>query len=170
MQTIQAVIRDLTLVHSFRIKVELDCQICVLKKLERTQRIRGERLERVAYDPKTGWKVRGYCRLNEHDCFLWHSTKIMYICGKLNFTICMYTIFPISMQKTVRAQIGPVKKKLPFWVRECDIPYNFIDCFSQFIFFKITKAVFWAFSWNWTVVELRNHKKNVAWEWPWKKS
>ena len=82
-----------------------------LMKLERTQRIRGERLERVAYDPKTGWKVRGYFRLNKHACFLWHSPKIMYICGKLNFTICMYTIFPISMQKTVRPQIGPVKKK-----------------------------------------------------------
>ena len=84
-----------------------------LIKLERTQRIRGERFERVAYDPKTGWKVRGYFRLNKHACFLWHSPKIMYICGKLNFTICMYTIFPISMQKTVRPQIGPVKKKLP---------------------------------------------------------
>ena len=82
-----------------------------LKKLERTQRIRDERLERIAYDPKTGWKVRRYFRLNKHARFLWHSPKIMYICGKLNFTICMYTIFPISMQKTVRPQIGLVKKK-----------------------------------------------------------
>ena len=39
------------------------------------------------------------------------STKIMYICGKCNFTICTSVIFPISMQKTVRPQIGPVKKK-----------------------------------------------------------
>ena len=85
-------------------------KVVSLKKLERTQRIRGERFERVVYDPKTCWKVRGYFRLNEHACFLWHSPKIMYICGKLNFTICMYTIFPISMQKTVRPQIGPVKK------------------------------------------------------------
>ena len=87
-----------------------------LKKLERAKRIRGERFERFVYDPKTCWKVRGYFRLNEHACFLWHSPKIMYICGKLNFTICMYTIFPISMQKTVRPQIGPVKKKTPTWL------------------------------------------------------
>ena len=33
------------------------------------------------------------------------------LCCKLNFTICMCTIFPISMQKTVRAQSGPLKKK-----------------------------------------------------------
>ena len=41
------------------------------------------------------------------------STKIMYICSKCNFTICVSVIFPISMQKTVRSQIRPVKKKLP---------------------------------------------------------
>ena len=34
----------------------------------------------------------------------------MYIFGKCIFIICMNTIFPISMQKTVRAQIRPVKK------------------------------------------------------------
>ena len=34
----------------------------------------------------------------------------MYICGKCILTICMTTIIPISMQKTVRAQIRPVKK------------------------------------------------------------
>ena len=37
----------------------------------------------------------------------------MYICGKCSFTICISVIFPISMQKTVRPQIRPVKKKLP---------------------------------------------------------
>ena len=37
----------------------------------------------------------------------------MYICGKWIFTICKCTIFLISMQKRVRPQIGPVKKKLP---------------------------------------------------------
>ena len=35
----------------------------------------------------------------------------MYICGKCIFIICINTIFLISMQKTVRAQIRPVKKK-----------------------------------------------------------
>ena len=69
---------------------------------------RGEGLERVAYDPK--WR---YCRIDEQTCFLLHSTKIMYICGKFILTILMNTIFPISMQKTVRAQIGPLKKKTP---------------------------------------------------------
>ena len=38
-------------------------------------------------------------------------TKIMYICGKCFFTTYMRTVFTISMQKTVRAQIGPVKKR-----------------------------------------------------------
>eukprot|EP00493_Phyllostaurus_siculus_P021074 UN21399 len=37
----------------------------------------------------------------------------MYICGKCSFTICISVIFPISMQKTVRPQIRPGKKKLP---------------------------------------------------------
>ena len=35
----------------------------------------------------------------------------MYICGKCFFATYMKIIFPISMQKTVRAQIGPVKKR-----------------------------------------------------------
>ena len=43
------------------------------------------------------------------------STKVMYICGKCFFTAYMKMIFPISMQKTVRAQIGPVKKNSQFW-------------------------------------------------------
>ena len=34
----------------------------------------------------------------------------MYICGKLTFTIWVYTFLPISMQKTVRPQIGLVQK------------------------------------------------------------
>ena len=57
----------------------------------------------------------GYCRVDEHVCFFLFSTKIMYICGKCFFTTYMIMIFPISMQKTVRAQIGPVEKnKLPY--------------------------------------------------------
>ena len=35
----------------------------------------------------------------------------MYICGKCNFSICISVILPISMQKTVRPQSGPGKKK-----------------------------------------------------------
>ena len=37
----------------------------------------------------------------------------MYICGKCILTICMNTLFHVSMQKTVRPQSGLVKKKLP---------------------------------------------------------
>ena len=59
------------------------------------------------------WKVSESRRIDGHGCFLWRSKKIMYICGKCFFTTYMRTIYPISMQKTVRAQIGPVKKKLP---------------------------------------------------------
>ena len=70
-----------------------------LKKLERTQRIRSEGLERVAYDPKSVEKFGGYCRVDWD--YLKLSTKIMYICGKSNFTICISVIFPILRQKTV---------------------------------------------------------------------
>ena len=52
------------------------------------------------------------------------STKIMYICGKCNFTICLSVIFPVSMQKTVRPEIGPVKKKTPSYKKTCMIGCN----------------------------------------------
>ena len=82
-------------------------------------------LEEVGTNPKTSsrwawevrfwsqkcWKVRVYSRVDWDYFSLELSTKIMYICGKCNFTICIGVIFTISMQKTVRPQIRPGKKK-----------------------------------------------------------
>ena len=63
------------------------------------------------YDPKSIENIWGIVEKMNTVVFFDPQHKIMYICGKCFFTTCMRRIFTISMQKTVRAQIGPVKKR-----------------------------------------------------------
>ena len=84
-----------------------------LKKLERTQRFQGEGLEKVAYDPKSLKKLGGIVEQMKRRVLFYIQQKNMYICGKCILTICMNTLFHVSMQKTVRPQSGLVKKKTP---------------------------------------------------------
>ena len=87
-----------------------------LKKLERTQWIRGERPEGVVYDPKTGWKVLEYFRLNEHACFLcflWHSKKsCIYTVNWISSYVCIQ-YFLYQFRKRCVPKLDQLKKKLP---------------------------------------------------------